>query len=100
MKQKSVGTYFDAFNCEDFGHKGQSVPGYATLGKARIAQVHAKNGDRLLEEEGPVNWTAALQEIKKIGYNGWIVFESSHTDGKQCVEATTKNIAFIRKVLG
>ena len=67
------------------------------LGKARIAQVHVKNEDRLLEQPGRVNWAAALQAIKKTGYNGWFVFESSHTGAAQCVEATQKNIEFIKR---
>ena len=30
-------------------------------------------------------------------YDGWYVFESAHTDHAQVVEATTKNIVFLRK---
>ncbi len=97
VKHPAVKVYFDAFNCEDFGHKGEAVGGYEKLGKARIAQVHAKNGKRLLEEPGPVDWKAALKALRKTGYNGWIVFESGHDGPDQCVQATTKNIEFIRR---
>jgi sugar phosphate isomerase/epimerase len=97
VKHPAVKVYFDAFNCEDFGHKGEAVGGYAKLGRARIAQVHAKNGNRLLEEPGPVDWKAALAALRKTGYSGWIVFESAHDGSDQCVEATKKNIEFIRR---
>ena len=97
VKQPAVKVYFDAFNCEFYGHKGEGVRGYEKLSRARIAQVHAKNENRLLEEQGPVDWKAALQALRKTGYNGWIVFESSHDGPDQCVEATTKNIEFIKR---
>lgn len=97
VKSPAVKVYFDAFNCESFGHKGQSVGGYATLGAARIAQVHAKNEKRLLEEPGPVDWSAAIKALRKTGYKGWIVFESAHDGPEQCVDATTKNIEFIKR---
>lgn len=97
VKQPAVKVYYDAFNCEFYGHKGEGVRGYETLGLARIAQVHAKNDKRLIEEPGPVDWTAALKWLGKAGYKGWIVFESSHAALEQCVEATTRNIEFIRR---
>lgn len=93
----SVKVYYDADNVERFGHKGAGVPGYEVLGKPRIAQIHVKNEDRLLEEPGRVNWDDAFHGIRRIGYQGWLVFESSHSDPEQCVEATKKNIEFIRR---
>ncbi len=99
VNRPSIRTYYDAFNCEHYGHKGQALPGYEVLGKSRIAQVHLKNDNHLLEEPGPVDWTAALQALKRIGYSGWLVFETAHTGPEQCVEATKKNIEFIRKRL-
>lgn len=99
VARPSVKVYYDADNCERFGHTGQSVPGYGVLGKSRIAQIHVKNEDKLLEDPGRVNWTDALKAIRRIGYSGWLVFESSHSGPEQCVEATQKNIAFIRRQL-
>jgi sugar phosphate isomerase/epimerase len=96
VARPSVKVYYDADNVERFGHKDASVPGYAVLGLKRIGQIHVKNEGNLLEEPGRVNWSAAIAEIKKLGYKGWLVFESSHRDAEQCVEATTKNIAFMR----
>jgi sugar phosphate isomerase/epimerase len=97
VNRPGVKVYYDAENCERFGHKGQGVAGYATLGKARLGQVHLKNENRLLEEPGRVDWAAALKALKKTGYEGWMVFESSHSGPEQCIEATTKIIDFIRR---
>lgn len=97
VAQPSVKVYYDADNVERFGHNGASVPGYEVLGKSCIAQIHVKNEDSLLEERGRVNWTAAFKAIRRIGYQGWLVFESSHSGPEQCIEATKKNIAFIRR---
>lgn len=99
IARPSVRVYYDADNCERFGHAGQSIPGYALLGSSRIAQIHLKNESRLLEEPGRVNWADALKAIHRIGYNGWLVFETSHTSPEQCIAATKENIAFIRREL-
>lgn len=96
---RAVKVYYDADNVERFGHTGEAVPGYEALGKSRITQIHVKNEDRLLEEAGRVNWSDALAAIRRIDYQGWLVFESSHSGPDQCVEATGKNIAFIRRLL-
>lgn len=99
VNRPSLKVYYDADNVERYGHKGEAVPGYEVLGKARIAQVHVKNESRLLEEPGRVDWTAALQALRRINYDGWIFFETSHPNPDQCVEATKKNIAFIKRIL-
>jgi sugar phosphate isomerase/epimerase len=97
VAKPSVQVYYDADNVERFGHKDEAVPGYEVLGKSRLAQIHVKNEEALLEEPGRVNWTAAFKAIRRVGYQGWLVFESSHSSPEQCIEATKKNIAFIRR---
>lgn len=97
VSRPSVKVYYDADNVERYGHTGQSVPGYKVLGKARIAQVHLKNENRLLEESGRVDWVAALSALKQTGYDGWFFFETSHSGPEQCVNATKKNIQFIKR---
>ena len=96
VNRPSVKVYYDLFNMEDYGHTGQAVPGLEVLGK-RICQIHLKNGNKLLAEPGPVDWTAAVKGMKKIGYPGWFFFETAHSSPEQCIEATKKNIAFIYK---
>jgi sugar phosphate isomerase/epimerase len=95
----SIKVYYDADNVERYGHKGAAVPGYGVLGKSRIAQIHLKNEESLLEEPGRVNWTEALKAIRRIGYDGWLCFESNHSGPEQCIESTQKNMAFVRRQL-
>lgn len=96
VSRENVKVYYDLFNVES-GHPGQAVPGLKVLGKSRIAQCHLKNEDRLLEQAGPVDWVAALKDLHEIGYDGWYVFETSHSSPEQCIAATGKNIDFIRR---
>jgi len=95
----NVGLYYDLDNVERY-HPGNAVPGITTLSTARIRQVHLKNEDRLLEDVGRVNWTAAVKTLAKVGYQGWFVFETSHSGPEQCIEATRKNIEFVKRNLG
>ncbi len=92
----SVKTYYDATNVETY-HPGQSVSGIELLGP-RIIQCHLKNEDRLLNQQpSKVDWIAALKTFQRIGYNGWYVFETAHSSPEQCVEATQKNIQFVKQ---
>jgi L-ribulose-5-phosphate 3-epimerase len=93
----AVKIYYDLHNCEFYGHAGQAVPGIKLMGRNRIGQVHVKNEAKLIEEPGKIDWGAALDALKAIGYDGWYVFESQHSSDKQCIEATVKNIAFLRR---
>jgi len=97
--QKSVRVFWDLDNVEYYGHKGEAIGGLKMLGTGLICQVHCKNEDKLLEEPGRVDWAAAFAELKRIGYSGWYVFETRHSSPEQCVEATKKNIAFLRRCL-
>jgi sugar phosphate isomerase/epimerase len=95
----NVRMYFDLDNGEFYGHKGQIVPGVKVVGRERIAQVHVKNEERLIEEPGRIDWRAAFRELKAIGYDGWYVLESRHTTEQQIVDSTTRNIQFIKQQL-
>lgn len=92
-----VKVYYDPHNMVHYGHSAESIAGIKLLGKDRICQVHVKNGDRLIEEPGPVDWPIALRMLNEISYEGWYVFESDHKNRAQVVEATARNIAFLRK---
>jgi sugar phosphate isomerase/epimerase len=96
----AVKVYYDLDNCEYYQHTGQAVPGVELMGKERICQVHVKNEERLIEAPGRVDWRAAFAALKRIGYEGWYVFESRHSSTEQMIEATTRNIAFVREQLG
>lgn len=93
----NVKVYYDPYNMAYYGYEADAVPGIKLLGKERICQMHVKNGDKLIEEPGPVDWPAAFRALNEIDYDGWYVFESSHKSREQAVEATRKNVAFLQK---
>jgi len=95
----AVRVYFDLDNGEFYGHHGQIVPGIRLLGKERVCQVHVKNEDRLIQDEGRIPWRTALAELAAIGYDGWYVLESRHSSQQQCIDSTTQNIEFMRQAL-
>lgn len=98
IDRPSVGVYFDATNVE-MSHPGLSVPGIELLG-SRIIQCHLKNDNRLLDQQpSKVGWMAAFKAFRRIQYNGWYVFETAHSSPDQCVEATKKNIQFVKQSL-
>ncbi len=72
--------YYDPYNMAYYGYEEESVPGIELLGKDRICQVHVKNGNKLIQEPGLVDWTSAFEALNKSGYDGWYVFESKHAD--------------------
>ncbi|MHB8899748.1 MAG: sugar phosphate isomerase/epimerase family protein, partial [Thermoguttaceae bacterium] len=93
----AVGVYYDPHNMDFYGHGKDAVTGIELLGKSRIAMVHLKNGADLLEQPGPIDWTAALAALGRIGYDGWYVYESSHPSTADCVEDTKKNNLFLQR---
>lgn len=96
VDRPGVGVYYDLDNVERYVHASEALPGIALLG-TRIRQVHLKNEGRLLEEPGRIDWAAAVKGLAAVGYAGWFVFETAHTSPEQCVEATQKNIAFVKR---
>ncbi len=97
IDRPNVQVYYDLHNMAHYGHGDQAIPGISLLGKERICQVHVKNGSKLIEEAGPIDWPAAFRAFNGIGYEGWYIFESQHFDRNQMVEATTRNIKFIER---
>ena len=94
----NVRVYYDARNVEKY-HPGQGLAGIDLLAPY-IVQVHLKNEDRLLNQApSAVDWTAALKAYKRIHYSGWYFLETEHTSAQQCIDATEKNLAFIRATL-
>jgi len=93
----AVRVYYDPHNMTYYGHADQAIPGIKLLGKERICTVHVKNGDKLIEEPGPIDWAAAFREFNEIGYDGWYVYETAHQSTEDCVEDTKKNNAFLKQ---
>jgi sugar phosphate isomerase/epimerase len=62
-----------------------------------MAMVHVKNGNKLIEEPGPIDWPAAFRAFREIGYQGWYVYETAHEGLEDCVADTKKNNEFLRR---
>ncbi len=99
IAEENVKVYYDVHNMAFYGYRTEAVPGIELLGRGRICQVHVKNEARLIAEPGPIDWKAALDAFRKIGYDGWYVFESRHSGAAQLIDSTEQNIAFLRSRL-
>jgi len=98
INRPNVKIYWDATGVDSMKHPGEGLKGIETLG-SMICQQHLKNGSKLMEEPGLIDWTKALPAVKASGYEGWMAFETSHATPELCVEETRKNLAFVRKYL-
>ena len=93
----AVKVYYDVHNMAYYGYADQAVPGIKLLGKERICMVHVKNGKKLIEEPGPVDWAAAFAAFSDIGYDGWFVYETQHDGFVDCVRDTQRNSVFLKR---
>jgi hypothetical protein len=93
----AVRVYYDPHNMAYYGHADQAIPGIKLLGRQRICTVHVKNGDKLIDEPGPIDWAAAFRAFNEIGYDGWYIYETAHRSTEDCIEDTKKNNAFLRR---
>ena len=84
-----VGVYQDVANALHYGH--EPVDMLARLGK-RICMIHIKDKDGDLLGEGEVDWDKCIPAIKKIGYDGWLVLETTPTDDP--LKAAAENLKF------
>lgn len=90
----SVQIYYDVFNTG--ATKGYDVPKEIRALKGRIAQFHFKNGPNYLES-GQVKFEPIAAAIKEIGYEGWIVLETS-SPSKDAVADARRNGEYARKL--
>jgi L-ribulose-5-phosphate 3-epimerase len=95
----AVRAYWDATGTESMVHNGEGIKGIETIG-AKICQMHLKNGNKLMEEPGLVDWSKAWPAIKKSGFEGWFAFETQHASPEACVEESKKNVAWVMKNWG
>lgn len=91
----AVGVYYDLHNMATYGHGADAVPGVKLLGRERICAIHVKNGDKLIEEPGPIDWPAAFAACNEIGYDGWYTYETQHANLAACLADTAKNNQFL-----
>ncbi len=93
----AVRVYYDLHNMATFGHGAEAVPGVKLLGRERICAVHVKNGNKLIEAPGPIDWPAAFAAFNEIGYDGWFTYETAHKNLAACLADTARNNAFLAK---
>ncbi|MGD2217914.1 MAG: sugar phosphate isomerase/epimerase family protein [Gemmatimonadales bacterium] len=88
--------YYDVGNSTGNGY---DVPGeLRMLGNERICEVHLKDWRTPLlgSEEGMVDMPAAAAALRDIGYDKWLVLETSGRDGR-FLEDTRRNVAWARQ---
>ena len=90
----AVKVYYDVYNVGV--SKGYDVPAEIRFLKDRIVQFHFKNGKDFLEDRGPF-FEAAAAAIKDIGYEGWIVLETS-SPSKDRVADAKRNGEYVRRL--
>ena len=95
INSDAVGCYYDIGNST---HAGYESPAEIRQLKGRLPIFHFKDGKNYLGE-GKVNMQAVAESIKAIGYEGWIVLETS-CPSKNAVADCKRNADYIRKLLG
>jgi sugar phosphate isomerase/epimerase len=95
IRSDSVRIYYDVRNTTDMGY---DVPQEIRLLKDQIAQFHFKDGPNYLGE-GQVRYRPIAAAIKDIGYQGWIILETSNPSGHPVADSQ-RNARFIRKLFG
>jgi L-ribulose-5-phosphate 3-epimerase len=91
----AVQVYYDVGNLTGMGY---DVPAEIRFLKERIAIFHFKDGRGYLGE-GKVPFKPIAEAMRDIGYQGWIVLETSNPS-KDGVADARRNAAFIRKLFG
>jgi sugar phosphate isomerase/epimerase len=93
INSPAVRIYYDCFN---LANQGYDIPAEIRLLKDKISIFHFKNGGDYLEG-GKMKWEPIAAAIKEIGYQGWIVLETS-APSKDRVADDRKNAEYIRKL--
>lgn len=93
VESPAVKIYYDVGNSTNNGYN--VVEEIRALGKDRIGEFHIKDGRNLLGQ-GKIDMPAVAAAIRAIGYNDWLVLETSApTD---LIADTRTNLAYMRKV--
>ena len=93
INNQAVRVYYDVGNST---RNGYDVPTEIRFLKDRIACIHFKDGKNYLGE-GDIKFDPIASAINAIGYQGWIVLETS-APSKNGVADAKRNAAFIRKL--
>lgn len=91
-----IGVYFDVGNAHTQGF--DPAADLRALGGI-ISQIHTKEPDQIpLMGTGPLDWDAIFAAIEAIGYDGWLVLETSTGDDAHA--SAVYNREFLEKRLG
>jgi len=89
-----VQAYYDFGNGLSLGN--DPIEEIKLLGKGHIAAVHAKAPGGKYLGEGDLDFDAVGATLKDIGYDGYIILETSATDNPS--EAASRNLAFLKRL--
>jgi L-ribulose-5-phosphate 3-epimerase len=94
INHEAVKLYYDMYNTGTT--KGYNVPAEIRALKDRVAQFHFKNGNKYLDDE-PAKFEPIAAALKDIGFQGWIVLETS-SPSKDPVADAKRNGEYVRKL--
>jgi L-ribulose-5-phosphate 3-epimerase len=92
---EAVQVYYDVYN---LAGQGYDTPAEIRLLRQHVACIHFKEGSNYLGQ-GKIKWEPVAAAIREIGYQGWIVLETSNPS-KDGVADARRNAEFIRKLFG
>ena len=90
-----VGVYQDTANALIYGHGSVTM---LTALSEHTQLIHLKDTQRSDLGEGDVDFPACRDAIAKIGYEGWLIFETPAGDDP--IASGTKNLAFAKAMFG
>ncbi len=94
IDHEAVQLYFDVYNTGTT--KRHNVPADIRRLQGRIAQFHFKNGDQYLDAE-KAKFEPIAATIQEIGYQGWIVLETSNPSHDAVADAK-RNGDYVRSL--
>ena len=94
INHESVQLYFDVYNTGTT--KRHNVPADIKRLQGRIAQFHFKNGEKYLDDE-KAKFEPIAAAIKEIGYEGWVVLETS-SPSQNAVADAKRNGDYLRSL--
>ncbi len=97
VKSRFVQVYYDFYNL-GVTRKCDVVKEVRLLGRDRICQVHFKEGPHLLGRGKVLDWPAIVATLKEIGYDGWVVLETSSPNG--VLADTRANLQYVKDLFG
>jgi len=90
----AVQVYYDPGNAVH--NDMDPLEGIRTLGK-RIRHVHVKEVKGTYIGEGIVPWPLIIAELRKVGYDGWLILETASTDDPNT--AAAKNLKTLKSLI-